>query len=207
MTYRTQMLRLAAPTGRRYRPTITTGLSLLRHPGFAEQDGAEAVRARLELDRTVMVENGVQLSVAHLPCGDLVIGETRAEAEAPPAPFALERLYRLLLDGAQELLGVLPEVRQRWLATEVGVRPGDWRDFVTSAPVPGVRVVHGVSGRDLALLPVKAARILDELLIPSLMEFENVTTPEPEFVVSDERGRTGVRAHPDAFKVRRVTPM
>ena len=201
----TQMLRLAAPTGRRYRPTIATGMSLLYHPGFAEQEGAEAVRARLELDRTELVEDGVQLRVTHLSTGDLVIGETRAEAEKPPPPFALERLYQVLLTEAEGLLGVLPEVRQRWQATQVGVAADDMRDFVTSAPLPGVRVVHGVSGRDLALVPVKAARILDELLIPSsLAEFES--TAVSEFVLSDERGRGGVRAHPDAFRVRRVTP-
>ena len=203
--HRTQMLRLAAPTGRRYRPTITKGFSLLQHPGFAEQDGAEALRARLELEQTDLVEDGIQLLVAHLPGGDLVIGEARTEAEAPPPPFGIERLYRELLDEAEGLLGVLPEIRQRWLATEVGVKDGDMRDFVVSAPQPGVRIVHGVSGRDLALAPVKAARILDELLIPStIVELENAAGPD--IVVSDERGRGGLRAHADAFRVRRVTP-
>ncbi len=203
--HRTQMLRLAAPTGRRYRPTITTGMSLLQHPGFAEQQGADALRARLELEQTELVEDGIQLLVAHLPSGDLVIGEARTEADAPPSPFGVERLYRLLLDEAQRLLGVLPEIRQRWLATEVGVKASDTRDFVVTSPQPGVRIVHGVSGRDLALAPVKAARILDELLIPrSIAEIESAAVPE--IVVSDVRGRGGVRAHPDAFRVRRVTP-
>ena len=35
-----QMLRVAAPTGRRYRPALATGLTLLRHPAFAAQPGA-----------------------------------------------------------------------------------------------------------------------------------------------------------------------
>ena len=44
---RLQMLRLSAPSGRRYRPAIATGLTLLQHPAFAAQPGAEALRARL----------------------------------------------------------------------------------------------------------------------------------------------------------------
>ena len=31
------MLRLAQPTGRRYRQTLMTGMSLLEHPGFWRQ--------------------------------------------------------------------------------------------------------------------------------------------------------------------------
>jgi hypothetical protein len=68
----------------------------------------------------------------------------------------------------------------------------------------GVRIVHGVSGRDLALAPVKAARVLDELLAPhTVPDFEDM--PVPGFFLSDERARGGVRAHADAFRVRRIS--
>lgn len=200
---RTQMLRLAPPTGRRYRPALATGVTLLQHPAFAEQDGAEAVRARLELEKPEVVDGGAQLLVTQHPSGELVIGQTRAEEQTLPTPFALERFYRLLLGEAKELLGVVPDVRQRWQATELAVRSPDTRDFVVSAPMPGVRVVQGVSGRDLALAPVKAGRTLDALLVQSTIpEFE--TAVAPSFVLRDRRMRGGLRAHADAFRVHRA---
>jgi FAD dependent oxidoreductase TIGR03364 len=202
---RTQMLRLAAPTGRRYRPTLSSGTSLLYHPAFATQPETEAVRARLELERPELVEGSVALVVAQLAGGDLVVGGTRTDAEAPPAPFMLERLYRLLVEELQELLGAVPEIRQRWQATQVCIRAeDDARDFFVSEPLPGVRIVQGVSGRDLALAHVRAAQVLDELLAPDDLARGFTNVRAAEFFLADKRGRDGVHAHSDAFRVRRV---
>ena len=199
---RMQMLRLGAPTGRRYGPTLATGLSLLQQPAFATQVEAEVVRARLELEKPEAIESGVQLLVAQLSDGDIVVGESRTNVEAPP-PFALERIYRLLLDEVRDLLGTLPAVHQRWQATQLCVDAEDPRDFSVSAPLPGLRVVLAVSGRALALAHAKAAEVLDEMLDPgtSITGLENVGSRE--FVLVDERGRGGVRAHPAAFRARR----
>lgn len=202
---RTHMLRLAAPTGRRYPPTLATASSLLYHPAFAALPEAEPLRARLELEHPELVEGGVTLVVAQLPGGDLVVGGTRTQVEAPPSPFMLERLYRLLLAQVRELLGSVPGVRQRWQTLQICMRADDdTRDFFVSRPLPGVRLVQGVSGRDLALVHVQAGRVLDELLNPESLAAGVGPGHAPQFVVADRRARTGLAAHSDAFRVRRV---
>ena len=202
---RSQMLRLAAPAGRRYRPTLAGGTCLLSQPAFATQPDAEAVRARLELGQPELVEGGVALVVAQLPGGDLVVGGTRTAEEAPTSPFMVERLYRLLLREVRDLLGSEPEIRQRWQATHVCARAtDDRRDFFVSKPLPGVRVVQGLSGRDLALAHVRAAQVLDELLRPESIAAGLENGREPEFLLADQRGGGSVHAHSDAFRVRRA---
>ena len=200
---RLQMLRVAAPAGRRYRPALATGLSLLRHPAFAAQPGAAELRARAELEHPELVERGVQALVTQLPGGDLIIGEARSFENAA-VPFATERAYRLLLEQAQTLLGSELEVRQRWLATEAdrsASAPG--LDFRVTAPLPGVRVVQSVSALAMAVCHQKASEILSELLLDGA-SFGNASVQK--IVVTDQRGPSGVRAHPQAFRLRHTAP-
>ena len=91
------MLRVAAPTGRRYRPALATGLSLLRYPAFAAQQGAAQLHARLELEHPELVERGVQVLVTQLPGGDLVIGESRT---LETSPYLLQRSVPMALTRA-----------------------------------------------------------------------------------------------------------
>ncbi len=106
------------------------------------QPGAGELRTRLELEKPELVERGAHLLVAQLPDGDLVVGETRTY-ENVYVPFAAERGYRLLLGEAETLLGVTPEVRQRWLGTEASlVARGAEADFSVTAPLPGVRLIQ-----------------------------------------------------------------
>jgi FAD dependent oxidoreductase TIGR03364 len=196
------MLRVATPTGRRYRPALATGLTLLRHPAFLAQPGAGELRARLELEHPELVVRDVCVLVTQLPGGDLVIGDARTSENAP-VPFATERGYRLLLEQAQALLGSELEVRQRWLGTEAQLgASGPADDFWVAAPMPGVRVVQGVSPLAMAVCHIKASEVLSELLAESAT-FGNADVQN--FVVTDRRRFTGVRAHPEAFAVRRTT--
>ncbi|HET9094514.1 MAG TPA: FAD-dependent oxidoreductase [Solirubrobacteraceae bacterium] len=198
---RTQMLRLAAPGGRRFRHTLTGGLAFVIHPGFSRQPGADALRRRLELEKPEVIDSGINLTVTQLACGDLAVGEARTIPDVTLAPFLSEGLFRLLIDEAAELLGFRPEVRQRWSSTQLGAGPGDRRDFHVSAPLPGVRIVHDLSGRGLALAPAQAARVLDEALRrPSLAELENDDVHQ--FRLVDERRRVGIRGHAAAFRTR-----
>jgi hypothetical protein len=64
-----QMLRVASPGGRRYRPALLTGLSLLRYPGYDEQPASGALRARVEAERPELIAAGVHLIVTQLPGG------------------------------------------------------------------------------------------------------------------------------------------
>jgi FAD dependent oxidoreductase TIGR03364 len=158
-----QMLRLAAPTGRRYEPALATSLSLIRYPAFAAQPSTAELRTRLEVEKGELIERGIHLLVTQLPDGDLVVGDTHTYADTL-APFGEERLYRLLLDEARALLGIEPEVRQRWHGVYPAVRSPEAGNFHITAPLPGVRVVENVAGIGMTLSFGQAPAVLDELL-------------------------------------------
>ncbi len=156
-----QMLRVAAPTGRRYPPALLTGLSLLRYPGFTSQPGFSSLRARLEAERPELAAAGIHLIVTQLPCGDLILGDTHQYGNTL-SPFGDEALDRLVLAEARRLLGAQRlDVRERWHGV-YPTAPGD--PFSVSAPAPGVRVVQVVAGVGMTTSFGLAARVIDELL-------------------------------------------
>jgi FAD dependent oxidoreductase TIGR03364 len=157
-----QMLRVAAPGGRLYGPALATGLSLIRYPAFAGLAEAVSLRQRLLAQRPELLEAGIHLLVTQLPGGDLIIGDTHTYGDTP-APFGDERLDELLLAETCLLLGAdRLEVRERWH----GIYPSraDAGHFVTTAPLPGVRVVEVVSGLGMTMSLGHAAATLDALV-------------------------------------------
>ncbi len=130
-----QMLRVAAPGGRRYRPALLTGLSLVRYPGYSDQAGADALRARIEAERPELIAAGVHLIVTQLPGGDLLLGDTHEYGDTV-SPFGDERLDELVLAEARRLLGAERlEVRERWH----GIYPSaPGHPFLIAEPLPGV---------------------------------------------------------------------
>lgn len=190
----TQMLRLAAPTGRRYRQTLTTGLSLLEHPAFCAQEGARELRERLELETPELVERGLTLVVTQLSAGDLIVGGTSTYTDAP-SPYSRELLDDLMLEHTREMLGVEPVVRQRWSSTQVSL-PDSPGEFLVTRPMPGVRVVQGTRSTAAALCLTQAELVLDELLAGS--------PPKTTYInVRDMRGEAthlgAVHDHAGAF--------
>lgn len=205
-----QMLRLAAPGGRRYGPALANGFSLLHQPAFGIGEGARELRARLELERPSWVEGRLDLLVAQLPDGDLVVGSTQAYT-GTWAPYLQERLCRLLLDGVRELLGTEPAVIRRWRIAQARVAVGDERgggmadresrtsdDFRVARPLPGVRVVQSLSPQAMARCHTKAAEILDGLLATGLQEAEYIHVRDAR---KRPRETVGIRSHPDAFSL------
>jgi FAD dependent oxidoreductase TIGR03364 len=158
-----QMLRLTPPAGRRYRPGLATGLSLIRYPAFAGRPLAAVLRARLEAEKGEFVAHGIHLLVTQLPDGDLVVGDTHAYADTL-APFGEERLYTLLLQEARALLGCELEVSQRWHGIYPTIEGGGAGNFLVTAPIPGVRVVQNIAGIGMTLSLGEAPRIMGELL-------------------------------------------
>jgi FAD dependent oxidoreductase TIGR03364 len=158
---RLQMLRVAAPLGRHFRPALATGLSMIRYPAFAQQPAAAVLRERLTAERPELLAAGIHLLIAQLPDGDLVVGDTHTYGETL-APFGDERLDELLLAEACSLLGVPTlEVRERWH----GIYPSmAGSPFLVTAPLPGVRVVENVAGLGMTLALGQAPQVLDELL-------------------------------------------
>ncbi len=159
-----QMLRTAAPGGRTYSAAMATALSLIRYPAFAKQDAASELRDRLQRDKPEHLENGLHLLVTQMPDGDLIIGDTHTYGDTL-APFGEERLYELLLDEAEQLLGERPLVRQRWHGLYPSAEiAGGANNFEVFAPMSGVRVVECISGLGMTLSLGQAPLVLDELL-------------------------------------------
>ena len=158
-----QMLRLTAPAGRRYRPGLATGLSLIRYPAFATRPLAAVLRTRLQAEKPELLANGIHLLITQLPDGDLVVGDTHTYADTLP-PFGEERLYSLLLEEARALLGCELEVSQRWHGIYPAVEGKGHGNFLVSAPMPGVRVVQNVAGIGMTLSLGAAPGILEQLL-------------------------------------------
>ncbi len=157
---RLQMLRVAAPLGRQYRPALATGLSLIRYPAFAGQPAAAVLRERLQRERPELLAAGIHLLVTQLPDGDLVIGDTH-DYGTTVSPFGDESLNELLLAEARSLLGVSElSVRERWHGI-YATAPGN---FVVASPMQGVRVVQVVSGLGMTLGFGLAPQVLDGLL-------------------------------------------
>jgi FAD dependent oxidoreductase TIGR03364 len=161
-----QMLRVAAPGGRRYRPTLATGLSMIRYPAFTAQPASARVRDRLVADRPELVEAGIHLLIAQLPDGDLIVGDTHSYGESP-TPFSEGRLDELLIDEARQLLGTdRLEVRERWLGlypTTPNGRHVAGGHFAVSAPFAGARVVQVTSGLGMTMALGGAQPVLDDL--------------------------------------------
>jgi FAD dependent oxidoreductase TIGR03364 len=191
---RTQMLRLAGSGTRRYRQVLATASTLLEHPGFWTHKGMGKLRERLELEVPQLIEHGLSLVVAQLAGGDLVVGSTATYSDSP-ATYSRERLDELILGQTRTLLGVSPSVRQRWSGKHLSLSDSS-ADFLTTRPLPGVRVVHAVRSTAAALCHAYAATVLDELLAGPPRDDMYIT-------VRDMRGGartdTGLRAHARAF--------
>jgi FAD dependent oxidoreductase TIGR03364 len=167
-----QMLRLAAPAGRRYEPALATGLSLIRYPAFASVPEAAALRTRLQSQRPELLDAGIHLLVTQLPDGDLIVGDTHRYAETI-SPFREEALDELLLAEARRLLGAERlTVLERWQGIYASAPAGN---FTITAPVDGVRVVQVVSGLGMTLAFGLAPRVLDELTGVSRPDQQAVT--------------------------------
>lgn len=155
-----QMLRVAAPDGRRYGPALMTALSLLRYPGFAGGPAAERLGRRIAAERPDLVAGGVHLIVTQLPGGDLILGDTHEYGDTP-SPFGDEALDELVLAEARRLLGVPAlALRERWHGVYPSA-PGD--PFCIEQPLPGVAVVEVVSGIGMTTALGLAPRTFDIL--------------------------------------------
>jgi len=155
-----QMLRVASP-GYAINPALATGLALLRYDGFRDCRSLPALRKRVEDERPDLIEHGVNLLVAQLPSGDLIIGDTHRYGRTAD-PFRDEHLDDLLLGEAAELLGVTSlTVLERW----VGVYPAAaGSSFLVTRAGQNVTVVAVTSGIGMTTALGLAQRVVGGLV-------------------------------------------
>lgn len=194
-----QMLRLSAPSGRRYRPALTTASSLLEHRGLGALAEAGRLRERLELEHPELVEHGLSLALTQLANGELLVGSTVAYTGVP-TPYTREHPDDLLRAETSRLLGLDARVRQRWASLHCAAHD-DTGDFLTTRPMAGVRIVLGVRATAAALCHWHAGVVLDELLSGPAGTDMYITVRDMR---KSPAGRGGVRDHADGFAVWRA---
>jgi FAD dependent oxidoreductase TIGR03364 len=132
-----QMMRLESP-GFTLPGTITSDLTLARYAGFASLPEADTLRRRLEREQAEFLQHGIHLIVAQASDGSLVVGDSHHDASTEE-PFANERIYELLLEELQAVLGhPPPATRERWSGTYATDRH---RVVLIEAPSSDVRLV------------------------------------------------------------------
>jgi hypothetical protein len=110
-----------------------------------------------------LVERGVDLAVTQLHNGGVVIGSTSTYTDTPKL-YGRERLDTLILSQARSLLGIEPDVRQRWRSVAVGVESGA-DDLLVSRPMPTVRVVQALRSTAAAVCHARAEAVLEQIFI------------------------------------------
>ena len=136
-----QMLRLADP-GWRLPSPVMSDLGLVRYLGYADLPEAKALRARLEAEQAVHLEQGVHLIVAQSADGSLVVGDSHHYAPTPD-PFGREDVDALILDEFTQVFGQAPPpVLERWTGTYASAAGHS----LVETPMPNVRLVVVTGG-------------------------------------------------------------
>jgi FAD dependent oxidoreductase TIGR03364 len=140
---KSHMLRVRYEEGFELPGAVTSDLALLRSPGFAELDGVEALRARLEVEQPDHLQHGIVLAAVQSADGSLVVGASR-HLDATPDPFQPSAVDELILEELAAVIGRRPkQVASRWVGTYAFSAD---RPLVTEAPADNVRVVIAASG-------------------------------------------------------------
>jgi FAD dependent oxidoreductase TIGR03364 len=139
-----QMTRLEAPGGRRIRPAVLTGTSMLRYPAFTETDAARALRTRVEADDPALVEIGANVMFTQRPDGSILAGDSH-RYDLTMDPFQREQTTELLLARIASVLGV-PSLRvvERWQGIYASSPQHPYLIAELSPAVTAVSITSGV---------------------------------------------------------------
>jgi len=143
-----QMTRVLAPGGRRIRPAVLTGTSMLRYPAFTDMPASAALRERIGADDPDLVEVGANVMFTQRPDGTIIAGDSHRHG-ATMDPFQSEPTTDVLLRRIAQVLGV-PEagagalqVIERWQ----GIYASSPRQpYLVAELSPGVTAVSVTSG-------------------------------------------------------------
>jgi D-hydroxyproline dehydrogenase subunit beta len=154
-----QMMRLQSP-GFVLPGTVMSDLSLVRYEGFADLPEAKALQKRLQQEQREFLEYGIHLIVAQSSDGSVIVGDSH-DYNSCPAPFANERVYSLLTDEYQAVIGhASPIVLERWMGTYAAAND---RAFFIDSPAPRVRLAVVTSGIGASTGFALGEEIIDEL--------------------------------------------
>ncbi|WP_374438717.1 TIGR03364 family FAD-dependent oxidoreductase [Pseudomonas panipatensis] len=110
---RLQMLRARPERDLGLSHAVLTGLSCVHYGAFADLPQAEAIRQQIRREAPALERHGIHLLISPTPHGELIIGDSH-DYGGDASPFNAEAVDRLMLDLAEDTLGMRVEVLERW---------------------------------------------------------------------------------------------
>ncbi len=140
---RLQMLRARPQVNFGLGHAVLTGLSCVHYGAFADLPEAAAIRAQIHRETPELEAQGIHLLISPTPYGELIIGDSHHYG-SDAAPFNAEFVDRLMLELAEETLGMRVEVIERWQGVYGSRGPGPFSVLQAADGVTAVLMHTGV---------------------------------------------------------------
>ncbi len=140
---RLQMLRARPQVDFGLAHSILTGLSCVHYGAFSDLPEADAVREQIRRETPELEEQGIHLLVSPTPHGELIIGDSHHYG-SDAAPFNAEAVDRLMLELAEDTLGMHVEVVERWQGVYGSRGPGPFSVLQAADGITAVLMHTGV---------------------------------------------------------------
>ncbi|SFB85577.1 FAD dependent oxidoreductase TIGR03364 [Pseudomonas citronellolis] len=140
---RLQMLRARPERDLGLGHALLTGLSCVHYGAFADLPQAQAIHAQIRRETPALERHGIHLLISPTPYGELIIGDSH-DYGSDAAPFNAEVVDRLMLDLAEDTLGMRVEVVERWQGVYGARGPAPFSVLQVEAGISAVLMHTGV---------------------------------------------------------------
>ncbi len=140
---RLQMLRARPERDLGLGHALLTGLSCVHYGAFADLPQALAIHEQIRRETPALEHHGIHLLISPTPYGELIIGDSH-DYGSDAAPFNAEAVDRLMLDLAEDTLGMRVEVVERWQGVYGARGPAPFSVLQVEAGISAVLMHTGV---------------------------------------------------------------
>lgn len=140
---RLQMLRARPERDLDLGHALLTGLSCVHYGAFADLPQAQAIHEQIRRETPALERHGIHLLISPTPYGELIIGDSH-DYGSDAAPFNAEAVDRLMLDLAEDTLGMRVEVVERWQGVYGARGPAPFSVLQVEAGISAVLMHTGV---------------------------------------------------------------
>ncbi|GBL52968.1 FAD dependent oxidoreductase [Pseudomonas citronellolis] len=140
---RLQMLRARPERDLGLGHALLTGLSCVHYGAFADLPQAQAIHEQIRREMPALERHGIHLLISPTPYGELIIGDSH-DYGSEAAPFNAEAVDRLMLDLAEDTLGMRVEVVERWQGVYGARGPAPFSVLQVEAGISAVLMHTGV---------------------------------------------------------------
>ena len=140
---RLQMLRARPERDLGLGHALLTGLSCVHYGAFADLPQAQAIHEQIRRETPALERHGIHLLISPTPYGELIIGDSH-DYGSEAAPFNAEAVDRLMLDLAEDTLGMRVEVVERWQGVYGARGPAPFSVLQVEAGISAVLMHTGV---------------------------------------------------------------